>query len=351
MGLRVILDFVPNHVSDQHPYFQHTQRFGQRSPYYDWFERDAAGEVLTYFDWDNLKNLNYDNPEVQNYILAASSYWIKQFDIDGFRVDAGWGVRQRAPEFWRRWRTELKRIKPDIFLLAEASARDLFYLRNGFDAAYDWTDNLGEWAWKEVFPDDQPVDLETLRAALDQSLLSQGSLVFRFLNNNDTGERFVSRHGVALARVAAVLQFTLPGVPLIYTGDEIGAHFEPYDEGPPLRWRDEAGLTPHYTRLAQLRHDTPALWSSQLEWVSNNHEQQVLSYVRPSTGADQPAVLVVLNFSDRAQEVILAPTDASATSLPSGQLNDLLSGETIELSHTQPSLRLPAYGAVVLQAE
>lgn len=349
LGLRVILDFVPNHVSDQHPYYQHAQRFGPRSPYYDWFERDAEGEVLSYFDWDNLKNLNYDNPEVQNYILAASSYWVQAFDIDGFRVDAGWGVRQRAPEFWRRWREELKRIKPDIFLLAEASARDPFYLRNGFDAAYDWTNNLGEWAWREVFHAGRPADLGALRAALDQQHYPSDSLVFRFLNNNDTGERFISRHGVALTRVAAALQFTLPGIPLIYTGDEIGAQFEPYDEGPPLRWQDAAGLTPYYRRLAELRHTTPALWTGRLEWVGNNHEQQVLSYVRGSD-EDDSAVLVVLNFSQHPVQVTLAHADTSAESIPTGQMVNLLTGERLTLDTVDPSLRLPAYGVAVLQA-
>jgi glycosidase len=55
---------------------------------------------------------------------AACAYWIRAFDVDGFRVDAAWGPRQRASEFWPRWREELKRIKPDLLLLAEASARD-----------------------------------------------------------------------------------------------------------------------------------------------------------------------------------------------------------------------------------
>lgn len=350
LGLRVIMDFVPNHVSDQHPYYLHAQRFGQRSPYYDWFDRDAAGEVTSYFDWDNLKNLDYDNPEVQNYILAASAYWIKTFAIDGFRVDAGWGVRQRAPEFWRRWREELKRIKPDLLLLVEASARDRFYAHNGFDAAYDWSDKLGEWAWQGAFETGQPVDLGQLRAALSSHNADRapGALIFRYLNNNDTGERFISRYGPGLTRVAAALLFTVPGIPLIYTGDEIGAKFEPYDEGPPLIWHDQAGLTPYYTRLAHLRRTTPALWSPRLVLVGNDREDKALSFVRPGDTPEQ-TVLVVLNFSSQPLKVALTHIDDAAGAIPSDRLSDRLSGETVTLDPRQPTLRLPAYGVMILR--
>src|SRR5690606_28856628 len=111
LGLRVIMDFVPNHVSDRHRYYLDVARRGSRSPYYGWFERGADGEIASYFDWDNLKNLDYDNPEVQNYVIAAFAYWVRRHGVDGFRVDAGWGVRQRAPEFWQRWREELRQCR------------------------------------------------------------------------------------------------------------------------------------------------------------------------------------------------------------------------------------------------
>ena len=189
------MDFVPNHTSAQHPYYLSAAQRGPASPYYDFYDRDAAGEVTTYFDWENLKNLKYDNPEVQRYMIEAFAYWVREFGIDGFRVDAAWGVRERAPEFWPRWRDELKRIDPDLLLIAEASARDPYYVIVGFDAAYDWTDKLGEWAWHDAFEEGAPTAAR-LRAALigSRSVEAErharsGALVLRFLNNNDTGER------------------------------------------------------------------------------------------------------------------------------------------------------------------
>ena len=149
--MRVIMDFVPNHMSAGHPYFIDTEARGRGSPYFDFFDRTPTGDVTHYFEWGHLKNLNFDNPEVRRLMIEAFVYWVREFDIDGFRVDVAWGPRERAPEFWPRWREELKRIKPDLLLLAEASARDPYYFRNGFDVAYDWTEQLGVWAWGEAF--------------------------------------------------------------------------------------------------------------------------------------------------------------------------------------------------------
>lgn len=348
-GLKVIMDFVPNHFSDQHPYYRDADERGRASPYYDWFERDASGRLTQYFDWDNLKNLDYDNPEVRNYVIAAFAHWVREYGIDGFRVDAGWGVRQRAPEFWERWREELKRIDPDLFLLVEASARDAFYVANGFDAAYDWSRELGQWAWRDVFREDGSIDLRALRAAITDHGRGypHDSLVFRFLNNNDTGERFITRHGPGLTRVAAALSFTLPGVPLIYTGDEIGAEFEPYDEGPPLRWHDRYGLVPHYAALARLRGELPALASCELRLLDNDRPGQVLSFLRPGrTPAEH--VLVLLNFSDQPLETTLGPSPAVAAILD-GQPRNLIDGGAVRSSGAARRVHLPAYATIVLR--
>jgi glycosidase len=126
------------------------------------------------------------------------------------------------------------------------------------------------------------------------------ALILRFLNNNDTGERFASRHGVDMARLAATLLFTLPGLPLIYNGQEMAAEFEPYDEGPPLEWNDAHPLVNHYRKLAELRQRTDALRSRKLEVLTTTRDADVLAYLRPSETSD---VLVLLNFSNRAVRV------------------------------------------------
>jgi cyclomaltodextrinase / maltogenic alpha-amylase / neopullulanase len=351
LGLRVIVDFVVNHFSEQHAYYLDALRNGTHSPYYDWFERDASGEVTHYFDWKHLKNLDFDHPEVRNYITAAFARFVRDYPIDGFRVDASWAVARRAPEFWPALRAELKRINPDILMLAEASAREPRQLAHGFDAAYDWTGNLGEWAWKDVFGDDGSVHLDRLRAALtnEGNGFPRNTLILRFLNNNDTGERFVSRHGRPLALLAATLAFTLPGLPLIYNGDEAGASFEPYDEGPPIRWNDQDELTLHYRRLSQLRRTLPALRTTEMTLLHTDQDQDVLAYLRPGS-VPSDDLLVVLNFSGRELRALPADRDAKAAFARFARAQEMLSSQPQRLNPTQPQLRIPPRSALILRS-
>ncbi len=387
-GLRVLLDFVTNHLSALHPYYQDAVRRGVASPYYTWFERDADGRVVHYFDWTNLENLNYDDPDVRAYMIAACSYWVRKYHIDGFRMDAAWTVRERAPEMWPLLRRELKRIDPDVALLAEASALDPYYRAHGFDAAYDWTAKLGQWAWQSAYPDGtSPPDLRALRTALERSSQAApadtGFVILHFLDNNDTGERFITRHGLEQTRTAAALLFTLPGLPLIFAGEEVGAAFNPYRGGPPIVWRDAHGLEPFYARLVKLRRDLPVLRSGSIRLLSTDHDDTVLAYDRENpdrsaaAGPSQNAV-VVINFGNEPVELRLGPTGpsdgtaaataaserpteatVSVTAAPDEALGttlagrdwiteDLLTYVRSEIAPTAPTLPLAAHDALLL---
>jgi cyclomaltodextrinase len=343
-GLRVILDFVPNHLSDRHPYYRDAARRGAVSAYAGFFDRDGAGVVTSYFDWSNLKNLNFDNAEVQAYVIEAFLHWVRAFDIDGFRVDASWGIRERAPEFWPRWRAELKRVKPDLLLLAEASARDPYYLAHGFDATYDWTGKLGEWAWQAAFDGKNDV-AANLRAALAAAIdTGQPDRVLRFLENNDTGARFVTRHGAPATRVAAAMLMTLPGIPLIYAGQEIGAAYEPYGPRHPIDWSaDPDGLRGFYTRLIALRAASPALRGADLRLLDSG--PSFLAYLRPGRTSDEDAV-VVLNFSAAPAKVSFAEEQA-ADVVRHGMVTDLMTGETVV--PVGAPIELHGFGALLLR--
>jgi glycosidase len=349
LGLRVVLDFVPNHFSQFHRYFADAEAAQSRSPYYAWFDRDAHGTVTQYFDWSHLKNLNFDHPEVRNHIIAAAARYVRDYDIDGFRIDASWAVAQRAPEFWPQLRAELKRIDPDIALIAEASAREPYHVSHGFDAAYDWTENLGEWAWRDVFADAGSVDLARLRAALtnDGRGYPPDSLILRFLNNNDTGERFITRFGADTARLAATLLFTLPGLPLIYNGDEIGAAFQPYDEGPPLLWEPNA-LTDHYRHLATLRRQIPALQSREMQLLKTDCDDNVLAFVRPGATPAE-SVLVLLNFSDKDLLVRSADTKTREIFGRYRDSRELLTHERSNGPRSRARLKIRSKQALILQ--
>ncbi len=335
LGIRVLMDLVPNHTSDQHPYFKDAQAHGKASHYYDFYDRDRDGRPTHYFDWTNLPNLNYDNPEVRRFITEAFSFWVREFDVDGFRVDAAWGVKERRPDFWPVWRRELKRIKPDLLLLAEASARDPYYFAHGFDAAYDWTDNLGEWAWHGVFDHEA-----TLGYALNVALTNGGAgydrdaLIFRFLNNNDTGSRFVSVYGVGMTRVAAAMLLTLPGIPCVYTGDEVGAEYLPYETTSAIEWNDRHGLREYYRKLIRLRRSTPSLHSRSWQPLHSEPGGQTYAYVRYVAPSRQP-VLVVLNYGPSADVRVRIPEEFAVFAGSRAPL-DMLADERLTVRRDNP---------------
>lgn len=331
-GLRVMMDFVPNHSSIRHRYMRHAMSYGEASPYFHFYDRhEGTGPFTYYFGWATLPNLNYSNPEVKRWIIEAFAYWVREFDVDGFRIDAVWGVRQRNPEFALQLRRELARIKPDLFLLAEAGARDGYYFDNGFDAAYDWTQNLGNWAWDGVFDREDGIVEGLTRALTNEGRgYHPDALALHFLNNNDTGRQFVVRHGVGLTRAAAAMLLSLPGVPLVYTGEEVGADFHPYGTSIPISWEDRQGLRDYYKTLIRLHTEMPALHSRKWELLKVDSDQQVLSYLRYGDKGDRP-VWVVVNFSEAPAAARISPP-AGAAFKTWGDFEELLSGKQVQVA-------------------
>jgi glycosidase len=240
----------------------------------------------------------------------------------------------------------LSRIKPDLLLLAEVSARDPYYATHGFDAAYDWTDKLGEWAWHDAFADEERT-ANRLRAAIDQTHARRhpSALVFRFLNNNDTGSRFITRYGAGTTRVAAAILLSLPGLPGVYAGDEVGAAFEPYAADTGIAWDDVRRLRSWYSRLIALRARHPVLRSQDLQFVNVAPADQVLAYVRSAAG--ECPVLVLLNFGSEPVEAMLPE---SATALQMTETIDLLDESTV-LKPGDRVIPLASYGVRVLGAQ
>ena len=347
-GMHVLFDIPANHLSDKSKYYVDARRRGRHSPYYAFFQHDATGDPTHYLDWENLENLDYANPNVWRFELNVFRYWLETFDADGFRADAAWAVQERAPKFWPWLNRQLKCEKPGLFMLAEASARDPYYSRAGFDAAYDWTKKQGQWAWNGAF-DDPPDTAARLRAAIaaSQNGAQPSELIFRFLDNNDTGARFVTRYGIERTRVASAMLLTLPGLPGLFTGDEIGAQFDPYKKTTPLTWNDSYGLRAWYRQLIDLRAVTPPLRSRAIRFLDIASGSQVLAYVRPDTNGTKN-VLVFLNYGSSPVRFALPSGEHSASN---GRFTDLLSGKAVSLEERHPSIVLAGYGVRILRAE
>jgi cyclomaltodextrinase len=337
-GIRVLLDLVPNHTSHLHPFFTD-------GLHADWYDRDAQGQPTHYFDWTHLPNLNYDNPDVRAYMDRVFTHWVSGFDVDGFRVDACWGVQLRRPDYWPAWSRMLRDLKPGLLLIAEASARDEYWYESGYDLAYDWTDDLGRWAWEHVF-----ADRGEIATRLDRALAAdpRPERVFRFLDNNDTGPRFVTRHGPGLTRAAAALVQTLPGIPCVYTGEEVGAEYEPYGAPGVVDWdSDPHGLREWYRALCGLRASRPALHGA--AWARARIEPErgdCYAYVR---GEADEAALVLLNFGDDEARMQVTLPDGCEALARASVLVDLLGGA--ELPGAAAGIPVPGGSARVLVPE
>jgi glycosidase len=338
-GIRVLLDLVPNHTSHLHPFFTDGRHDA-------WYDRDGDGRPTHYFDWTHLPNLNYDNPEVRAYMDRVFTHWVSQFDVDGFRVDACWGVQLRRPDYWPAWSRMLRELKPDLLLIAEASARDEYWYESGYDAAYDWTDDLGRWAWEHVFS-----DRGQIAARLDRALAAdpRPDRVFRFLDNNDTGPRFVTRYGPGVTRAAAALVLTLPGIPCVYTGEEVGAEYEPYGPAGVVDWdTDPHGLREWYRALCRLRAARPSLRAS--GWARADmapDRGDCYAYVRHG-GPDDGPLLVLLNFADDEARMQVSIPDAFAALGRAPGLVDVLGQE--EVPGAAAGIPVPAGSARVMEA-
>lgn len=302
-GMQVMVDFVANHTSMQHPWF--AEATGPDDPSWGYYERTSDGSPTWYFDWEHLPNLDVDNQHVRVALTDALLGWMRDFGVDGFRLDAAWGPAERSEDFWSDLITALRTERADVILLAEADADDDWVAEAGFDWGYDWNGELGVGSWDEAWRSSAPA--VELAAVLEGERDREGVPALRLLDTNDSGDRFADKHGLAMARVAAVLAFTVPGVPLVFAGQESGVAFEPYDlqSGGESSGNADAALEALYTELAELRRSTPALHSGTLDDV--RVEGEILVFEREAVGDARHVVL--LSFSETPATVTVPGAD------------------------------------------
>jgi glycosidase len=171
--------------------------------------------------------------------------------------------------------------------------------------------------------------------------------VFRFLDNNDTGVRFVTRHGVPRTRVATAMLFTLPGIPSLYTGQDVGASYEPYKTSNPIVWSEAADLQYWHARLIALRRTHATLRSRDICFLDVGPADQVLAYGRPGTTADDD-LIVLLNYGAEPTPIKLSRSAVRAAS--GGHLVDLLSGRDFVADGENVSVPLAGHETLILQA-
>ncbi len=281
-GMKVIIDIVANHTSWDSVLMKHPE----------FYKRDASGKITYPYDWYDIAALNYNNKELRAYMTDMLKYWIREFDLDGFRCDV---AAELPTDFWEHARMELERIKPDIFMLAEAHKAEL--LVKAFDADYSWPLHS---ALTEVLQGRRAASEVRTAWEAEAKEWPRNSLHLRFSDNHDE-RRAIARFGERGALAASALTFTLDGVPLLYNGMEVG---DTTESGAPALFEKLPVFWPiaerrpefprFYKQIMTLRRESSAARRGSLEWLRNSDENRVLTYSRRTNNEE---LLVAINLS------------------------------------------------------
>ena len=330
IGLRVLMDWVPNHTSWDNNWIKTHPEF---------YVKNAKGEIAQAYNWADVAQLDYGtaghwNQPLWNAMRDNMMLWVRDYGVDGFRADVA-GSNGRVPiEFWTWLRPQLMKVKP-VFMLAEA---DNPGIHPAFDMSYDFA--LPPILW-DITAGRKPATAIDDQLRREARAYPDGSVLMRFVDNHDwhpnadwgwgTGTPVAVKPGMPQVAPLMVLNATLPGKPLLYNGQELS--FAKTDPSPTLGARARSAVYPFYRDLLELYQNNPALNSGSFAKIATNNDDKVYAFTRQS-GANR--VLVVVNLSEQPQTVTLQSAAVA------GQYVDAFGNFKASLS-ASPTLKLDGW--------
>ncbi len=264
-GIAVIIDFVMNHSSSQHPWFEASRsgdpfyrsfyRWSDTNPGYNgpWGQQvwhQSGGDYYYGLFWGGMPDLNYENQALKDSMFAYSDFWINEIGIDGFRQDAVLYIHedgdtlkntQKTLDFWQEFNLNMKSNNPDAFNVGEAwEPTDIVlkYISNDrMDYAFEF-DLANAILFSVNTGDAGPLTGQMEKVYNVYPTLQYGT----FLTNHDQNRVMnVLGEDVEKNKIAAAIYLTLPGIPYLYYGEEIGQLGTKPDEDirRPLQWNDD----------------------------------------------------------------------------------------------------------------
>ena len=292
MGMYVIIDWVGNHSAWDNPL---------ATTHPNWYTKTRSGnfQPTPWYDWDDVIDFDYDNPDFRKYMTESLKFWVKEANIDGYRADVAGFI---PVDFWENARAELDQIKP-VFMLAEWESRDLY--KKSFDMTYSWTlfDKL-----KDATTQNKGIAGLVEYLSHDVNSVPKNAYRMVFTDNHDMNSwngTPQKNFGDGL-KTSIVFTGVVNGMQLCYSGQEAGLNRSlKFFDKDPIEWKDHENEV-LFSKLFHLKHENQALWNGkyggEMIRVVNDHQDRVVSFYREK---NQDAVLPIFNFSDKTVEVNL----------------------------------------------
>jgi len=359
-GIKILMDLVINHTSYHHPWFINA-RSSKESEYRDWYiwndltDRELYpskdgwyfnnGEYYYASFWDQMPELNMDNPEVREEFEKIATFWLEK-GVDGFRIDAakhlydlneyprGTNLLYENRMFFRQFNDHIKSINPDAFMVGEIwseSASFIGYFYEGMDSAFNFP--VSEAILEGLRGGSSSAIQEALADTMDEFGQVREDYIDSFFLTNHDQNRILDElsYNMEKMRLAAHINFTMPGISWIYYGEELGMTGVKPDESirQPFKWGeespynaqgmpggiaswtsdnvnlagveeqklDEESLLNLYIDLIALKKNNSALSEGNLSFIEHNGSR-LLVFVRES---EDQRLLVIHNMSQVEQ--------------------------------------------------
>ncbi len=351
-GIKVILDAVFNHSGYEFFAFKDLRDNGENSKYKDWFFIDEfpikTSSPVNYStfanDIKNMPRLNTSNPEVQSYLLGVASYWIKEIDIDGWRLDVADEVDH---QFWIKFREQVRNLKEDTYIVGENWHNSQDWLQGDqFDAIMNYPLGMAVldfFAYNKIGP------VEFNNRLMKNWMLYQDRVNYSMLNLLDSHDtprllNFFSGDQKSM-KLGIMFQLTYPGAPMIYYGDEVGME----GEGDPdcrrcMVWnqdKQDHKLYTYYQKLIKLRLERISLRRGDYQTIVIDQIKNIYGYSRKY---DDERTLIVFNNGSQDYQYVI---DASLFDYER-EIFEHITGIKYKLENKNYSINIPGFTGIIL---
>ena len=337
-NMKVILDGVFNHTSPEFFAFKDVVENGENSKYKDWYyikdfpvKTSGKPNFLTFAYYGGMPKLNCTNEEVRKYVYDVVTYWIKECNIDGWRLDAADEV---GHDFWKQIRKKVRSVKSDALLVGE-----IWHFTTSYISGDEW-DTIMNYNFRTAVAD--YIGTHSIQASdfVHEFEYTRGishtkihEVLWNLIDSHDTG-RFLhcANENKAALKLACAIQMITPGMPMIYYGDEVGITGGPDpDCRRGMLWdtdKQDLDMLNWYKKLISIRKSHPS--------ITNGYRQYLT--------VDNDSDLIVLKVYDNNEELYIiihnGENDATVNSLK---------GKTDLITDTSFDGTIGAYSIAILK--